>query len=145
MSLQEVDDAFTLIQAHLARYDVWATRYTENNEYSAEDALTHESSLTLFIKSLAKYRNQESNIGDLPSTVTIGVIQVGLGPMKEAIAPTPLHCLDAISARLPVLASERNNILVGEVSVATAPGPSSPIYLTPLTHVFDSAHTYRRD
>ena len=124
--LEQVDQAYSLVEGHVARYKPWGAMYTENLEYDAQAVIDkarhHRNARELedFQASISKFHKEHEDVTNLPPNVGIGVMRVTLSHMKQTVEPTPLKCLDEIHALLPVLARERNTKLTEEVNSTTS-------------------------
>ena len=71
--------------------------------------------LDMFKSSIEKYKAQKIDFNSIPIVTDVGIVRVNSTKLKAMFVPAPARCLEALYRVIPVIAQEKNDVLLNEL------------------------------
>ena len=111
-----LSQAFERVTAFMDIFAKYDNVYKENEAAEEElHVLLRTADLAEFEKYINQYSGQITEFMDVPRVSDIGSIRVDSRALKMRLMPSPVRCLAAIQALLPVILGDKNKVLLDEL------------------------------
>eukprot|EP00760_Papus_ankaliazontas_P026353 PhM_4_TR3027/c0_g1_i1/m.46419/K10408/DNAH; dynein heavy chain, axonemal len=115
---ESMNRAFAEVEAQAAAHDEFRRMFAENRRVSAEGVREMDPHVDWYREALDLYKTQMDRISHIAGRQEVGLFVVDLHKLKDVLAPSPERCLNIVMQLLPVIAREKNQVLLDEISVA---------------------------
>ena len=110
--------AFSDVEDYALQFERFKRLYVENRRVDPHQIRQDDPPLDWFRDERQKYHNQQSDIDHLPPQRDVAIFTAKTDKLKQVLTPSPIRCLDELEVLLPVIAKEKNDILMSEVTEA---------------------------
>ncbi|GCC25591.1 hypothetical protein chiPu_0004002 [Chiloscyllium punctatum] len=113
-----IESGFNAAVMFAEMFENFRTDFLENEALDLPAVMKEEHDIYFFTSWLEKYHKQHSDAVSIKQTKNLGLLLIDNASLKKTIIPSPLRCLEAINAILPVLAKKKTDSIIHEVQDA---------------------------
>ena len=110
--------AFADVEDYALQFERFKHMYLENRRVDPHQIRLDDPPLDWFRDERQNYHNQQQDIDRLPGQKDVAIFTAKTDRLKQIMTPSPVRCLDELEALLPIIAKEKNEALMQELTMA---------------------------